>query len=175
MSETAGEKTFQPTDKRKQDAAKKGDVLRSRELATAAAILVGAAWLKLAGPWLLDGLSDAVQIGFTWNRATLEGFDPGAMMVHLLVLVLPPVIVLGAAVLSASLVSQLGFRDGRWVGANAAPKGSRLNPLNGLKRMFGPNGLIDVETSVNGMLDLLEGETTPRHAVLAYDGTEVPW
>lgn len=41
--------------------------------------------------------------------------------------------------------------------------------------MGGPNGLIDVETSVNGMLNLLEAETTPRHAFLAYDGTEVPW
>ncbi|MEL1251638.1 SDR family NAD(P)-dependent oxidoreductase [Aurantiacibacter gilvus] len=41
--------------------------------------------------------------------------------------------------------------------------------------MGGPNGLIDVETSVNGMLDLLEAEGTPRHAFLAYDGSEVPW
>ncbi len=38
MSE-GGEKSFAPTDKRKRDAARKGDVLRSRELATAATIL----------------------------------------------------------------------------------------------------------------------------------------
>ena len=36
----SGEKTFDPTAKRKQDAAQKGDVLRSRELATAIAVLV---------------------------------------------------------------------------------------------------------------------------------------
>lgn len=41
--------------------------------------------------------------------------------------------------------------------------------------MGGPNGLIDVETSVNGMLDVLEAETTPRHAFLTYDGKDVPW
>lgn len=144
MSETAGEKTFAPTDKRRQDAAKKGDVLRSRELATAAAILVGAAWLKFAGPWLMDGLSNAIAIGFVWDRASLESFDPGSIMVHLLVLILPPILVLGTAVLSSSVVSQLGFRDGRWVGSNIAPKASRINPLNGLKRMFGPNGLIEI-------------------------------
>lgn len=41
--------------------------------------------------------------------------------------------------------------------------------------MGGPNALIDVETSVNGMLDILEAEEEPRHAFLAYDGSEVRW
>lgn len=50
MSETAGEKSFAPTDKRKRDAARKGDVLRSREITTAAAILFGGAWLMFGGP-----------------------------------------------------------------------------------------------------------------------------
>ena len=137
MSDTAGEKTFAPSAKRKQDAAQKGDVLRSRELGTAAAILVGAAWLKLAGPWVLHGLDDVMHAGFTWDRATIDSFDPGGLMLQLTLLVLPPILVLGAVVLLASVASQLGFSDGRWVGANIAPKGQRLNPLNGLKRMFG--------------------------------------
>ena len=41
--------------------------------------------------------------------------------------------------------------------------------------MGGPNALIDVETSVTGMLDVLEGESAPRHAFIAYDGSPVPW
>ena len=49
MSESAGEKTFAPTQKRLRDAAKEGDVVRSRELATAAVVLIGVAWLWLAG------------------------------------------------------------------------------------------------------------------------------
>ena len=40
--ETPGEKTFAPTQKRREDAAKNGDVLRSRELATLAATGAGA-------------------------------------------------------------------------------------------------------------------------------------
>ncbi|MCB2059293.1 MAG: EscU/YscU/HrcU family type III secretion system export apparatus switch protein [Novosphingobium sp.] len=144
MSETAGEKTFAPSAKRKQDAAKKGDVLRSRELATAAAILIGAAWLKLAGPWVLEGLGDVMNTAFIWDRRTIDDFDPGGMMLHLMLLVLPPILVLGCVVLVASVVSQLGFGEGRWVGSNIVPKGQRLNPLNGLKRMFGPNGLIEI-------------------------------
>ena len=40
MSETAGEKTFAPTEKRLRDAANKGDVLRSKDLGTAAVIVM---------------------------------------------------------------------------------------------------------------------------------------
>jgi flagellar biosynthetic protein FlhB len=65
-------------------------------------------------------------------------------MTYLLALALPPVIVLGLVVMLASLASQLGFGEGRWVGSNMMPKGSRINPMNGLKRMFGPNGLIEM-------------------------------
>ena len=57
----SGEKTFAPTEKRQRDAALKGDVLRSRELGTAAAMLVGAGWLKLAGPWLLETLANGAR------------------------------------------------------------------------------------------------------------------
>lgn len=41
--------------------------------------------------------------------------------------------------------------------------------------MGGPDGLIDVETSVKGMLDMLEVESEPRHAFLAFDGREFAW
>ena len=144
MSEQAGERTFAPSQRRKDDAAKKGDVLRSRELATAAAILTGTAWLFLAGPWLLDGLMTSLRASFTWDRAAIADFAPARLMTHALLATLPPVLVLGAAVLLASLVSQLGFGNGRWVAANLAAKPSRLNPLSGLKRMFGPNGWIEM-------------------------------
>lgn len=48
--ETPGEKTFAPTAKRLSDAAKKGDVLRSKEVATAVATGAGALALMSVGP-----------------------------------------------------------------------------------------------------------------------------
>ena len=140
----SGEKTFAPTEKRKHDAALKGDVLRSRELATAAAVLAGAAWLKFAGPWLIEALADGARAGLTWDRAALEDFSPGTVLLRLVVAVLPPVLLLAAVVMAAVVAVQLGPADGRWIGANLAPKPSRLNPLSGLKRMFGAQGWIEV-------------------------------
>src|SRR6218665_1990203 len=128
MSEDSGEKTFAPTQKRIQDAAKKGDVLRSRELATAAVMAVGAAWLKFAGPWLLGDLSDALRAGFTWDRAAIDAFAPGRMMLYLLGLALPPVLVLGVIVSGSSLASQLSFGEGRWIGGDPMATGSPGKP-----------------------------------------------
>lgn len=141
---SGSEKTFAPTDKRKRDAASNGDVLRSRELATAAATLVGGAWLMWAGSWLFGKLRIALSLGLSWHRADLETFDAGGMLMALFLAVLPPVCLLGLAVMAVSLLSQLGFGTGVWVNKNLAFKGSRLNPLSGLKRMFGPNGLIEM-------------------------------
>ena len=69
------------------------------------------------------------------TEATLEA---------LLGAVLLPLIALGGVVMVAALISQLSFSNGRWVPANLAPKGSRLNPLSGLKRMFGASGWIEL-------------------------------
>lgn len=144
----SGEKTFAPTQKRRQDAAKKGDVLRSRELATAVAVLVGAAWLKFAGPWLLSGLENVTRMGLTWDRASLDDFSPTAIVVPIVQSVLFPVITLAAVVMFATVVSQLSFAEGRFIGNNLLPKASRLNPLAGLKRMFGPTGWIEMAKSI---------------------------
>ena len=144
MSETSGEKTFAPSAKRKTDAARKGDVLRSRELSVAVTMLVGAVWLKFAGPWLLGIFGEALRAGFVWDRAAIDHFAPERLLLGLLALALPPILMLGGVVLAAGLASQMGFGEGRWVGANLLPKASRLDPMAGLKRMFGPAGWIEI-------------------------------
>lgn len=144
MSESPGEKSFAPSQKRLDDAAKNGDVLRSKEFATAVGMLIGVTWLKFAGPWVFDGMSNALRVGFTWDRATLENFQAGPILYSLMMMTMPPVLLLGVAIMIFVLISQLGFGSGRWMMGNLAPKGSRMNPASGLKRMFGPNGLIEL-------------------------------
>ena len=144
MSEGAGEKSFDPSAKRLRDAARKGDVLRSRDLGTAVVILAGAAFLQFAGPWLFGSLEGAVRAGFTFDRASIDQFAPQRLLFGLLVAALPPVLALGALVIFVTIASQLGFGEGRFLPGNLAPKASRLDPLAGLKRMFGAQGLIEI-------------------------------
>ena len=144
MSEDSGEKTFEPTAKRKREAVEGGDVLRSRELTVATGTVVGVAWMILAGPWVMHGLIQAMRLGLVWDRGSLDRFEPGAMLRDALGAALPPVMLLGVLVLASSLFVQLGLGDGAFVAGNMAPKASRLSPAKGLARMFGTQGLIEI-------------------------------
>ena len=148
MSDQSGEKQFAPSAKRRADAAKKGDVLRSKELGTAVAMLAGACWLLVAGPWLFEAVGSGARAGFVFERSQLDEFAPGALLTELVATLLPPIATLGLLVVAVTLVSQMAFGEGRFRWAGAAPKGSRLNPLSGLKRMFGPQGLIELGKGV---------------------------
>lgn len=143
--ETPGEKTFAPTAQRRADAAKKGDVLRSKELATAAGAGTGALALLGLGPWLAEGLGQIARAGFTFDRAALDGFTPGAALGDAALAALPPVMALGLVVAGITAASQLLLgSDGRFVPGNAAFKPSRINPLSGFKRILGWQGLIEL-------------------------------
>lgn len=143
--ETPGEKTFDATPKRRADAAKKGDVLRSKELATLAATGGGALGLWGLGAWLNEGLGRIARAGFSFDRRSLDSFTPGAALGDAALAALPPVMALGLIAAAAAAASQLLLgQDGRWVPGNAAFKGSRINPLAGLKRILGWQGLIEL-------------------------------
>ena len=144
MAEDSGEKTFAPTEKRRREAAKRGDVLRSKELTTAIGVLVAAAWLQIAGPGLFEGLAQTLRAGLMWDRASFENFAPDQILKAVIWQMLPPVLMLGGLIVLASVGSQIGLGDGAWVPDNLAPKASRLNPMSGLKRMFGPAGWIEL-------------------------------
>ncbi|MCX7676648.1 MAG: EscU/YscU/HrcU family type III secretion system export apparatus switch protein, partial [Alteraurantiacibacter sp.] len=149
MSEQpAGEKSFAPTEKRLRDAAKKGNVLRSREVATAIVLLTGALWLKLGGPWLLTAMEGTATRAFAFDRGMLEDFRADRLMADLAWMVAPPILSLGVLTIVATLVVQLAYGEGRWVTANILPKASRMNPIAGLGRMFGLNGLIELGKSL---------------------------
>ena len=143
MSDESSEKTFAPTPKKRSDAAKQGDVLRSKELATAATVLAGLAWLAFAGPMLFDELSRLVITAFTFDAYSLESTGVEASMARIPHVFLP-VVILGLMVPIVSLVAQLSFGEGRWVSENLQFKGKRINPLSGIKRIFGTQGLIEM-------------------------------
>ena len=150
--ETPGEKRFDPTPKRKRDAALKGDVLRSKEVATAVATATGIFTLVLIGPWLLDGVRGVALASFQFELDRGAQFDPGILAWRAGTAVLPPILVIGVVVMIVTVAAQLLLGEGRFVPQNLNPKGSRINPLNGLKRMFGPQGLIELGKSILKLL-----------------------
>ena len=76
MSEDSGEKTEAPTAKRKKDAVEKGDILKSRDFATALSMLAGVAWLIYAGPTLITACKAIMRSSFQFTHADVEDFAP---------------------------------------------------------------------------------------------------
>lgn len=146
--EMGGDKTEAPTQKRKRDAAEQGDILRSKEFGTALVMLAGVAWLMFGGPSLMAGLKGVLRAGFSFDRGDVEAFDPLRPLEAAGWQLLPGLATLFGVGLAAAILSQAGLGSLNFNGSLIAPKGSRLNPLSGLKRIFGINGWIELLKSI---------------------------
>ncbi|WP_030540069.1 flagellar type III secretion system protein FlhB [Sphingobium sp. DC-2] len=147
-SNGGGEKTEKPTPKKLQDAAKKGDILQSKELATALVVMAGIGWIAVTGPSVVESLSHMLVEALRFRREDITDFAPAARGMSLLTGIALPVggILLAttlAAIAGPAILGSLGFRPGAF-----APKASKLNPAAGLKRMFGLQGLIELLKSI---------------------------
>ncbi len=152
MSQQSGEKTEKATPKRRKEAREKGQVLKSTELVTAFTMVVMFGALKALGPGTaksmhsfliryLDGSSlpdggiltqDNIHLVFTDSILTL------------LTTALPMLLVAMVAGVAINY-AQVGFL---FTSKTLKPDFSRINPLQGFKRMFSPNSLVELVKNV---------------------------
>lgn len=142
------QKTEAPTDKRRRDAADKGDVLQSKELGTALVMVAGAAWLALAGHTFLGSMQTMLEDGLSFDAASIHNFDPASAALRLIGMIILPLfglfaVTLFAAFAAPAMLGSLGFRSKAF-----GFKADKLNPITGLKRMFSLNGLIELVKSL---------------------------
>jgi flagellar biosynthetic protein FlhB len=138
------QKTEQPTAKKLADSAREGDVLMSRELATALMMLAAAGWIVAAGGWFVQSAGELVRRGLTLTAADVADFAPAEALMRNGVEILLPLaslfaLALGAAVAGPAMLGSMG-----WRGKALHFKGNRINPLSGLKRMFGMQGATEL-------------------------------
>lgn len=145
MAEAGQEKTEQPTPRKLQEARRKGQVAKSRDLSSAVVLMAAVAIFYAVSENAVAGLERHLAWYFT-NCFTLglpEGRLYWALVRSLLdvTMVFMPVliIVLIAAVLSN--VVQSGFLLAPEV---LNVKLDRINPLEGLKKMFSANSLVEL-------------------------------
>lgn len=136
--------TEDPTAKRREDAARDGDILQSRELATALVMAAGVAWLIIAGGALYRACLSLLRDGLTLDAAEIREFDPAVATTGLGTHFAAPMaafllVCFAATIAGPALLGSLGFR-----GKAMAFKGSRIDPLAGMKRIFGTHGLIEL-------------------------------
>ncbi len=143
------EKTEEPTARRLEKAREDGELPRSQELGVAGVMITSMAALFLMGGWLIGRLAELFASGFVIERRHIYSenlsvmqfadiaFESFTLIVPLLLLTFI------VAILASSAMGGLNFA---WKAVQ--PKASKLNPLNGFKRMFGLKALVELGKSV---------------------------
>jgi flagellar biosynthesis protein FlhB len=129
----AGEKTEKATARRREKALEDGNVFAPREVAPAASLMVATLFLAIMGPGLWQELTGFLAEALRGAASS----DVRALWRRLPVL---PVVALFAGAAVAAFAVQMAVSRHVSLGL-AAPKFSRLSPVNGLKRLFGWQGV----------------------------------
>ena len=139
------ERTEQPTAKRLQDARQRGQVARSKELGSAAVMIVGSGALLLGGRSLAGGFGQLLHGGLALDRAALV--DTSAMSRTLAIMAADAILIVlpfFAAVTAAAVIAPLGLGGWVFTAEAFAPDFQRLNPATGFGRIFGLSGLSEL-------------------------------
>ena len=149
MADESAEKTEEPTSRRLEKARSEGQLPRSIELPVAAMALGAVGFFSLMGGWLFNGMSQLFVSQLEFDRKITDKAEllPGLFaqaVIDAFLLILPIMlmmyfIAIVSTVLSGGMVFSMGM---------LAPKFSKLNPLSGLKRIFGTKALIELAKAI---------------------------
>ncbi|AFJ02410.1 Flagellar biosynthesis protein FlhB [Methylophaga frappieri] len=151
--DSAQERTEAPSAKRLQEAREKGQVPRSQELNTVMVLMAGAIAMFFVGQGLIESLTEVLKETLILDRKVI--FDTQAMIDKLRqaigIVAWDLGLFLAVTILAALAAPAL---MGGWnISAQAmAPKPEKLSPLKGLKRIFGPQGLVELGKALGKFL-----------------------
>jgi flagellar biosynthesis protein FlhB len=175
----AGERTEQPTAKRREQAREQGQVPRSTDLCAAAVLLTAAAGLQLLGGWCGGQLNALMRAGLSLSReraldesTALSAFASTAA--HALYACAP----LWALTVVAALAAPLTLGGRGFHPQALVPDFSRLSPGAGFARMFSMNGAVELTKAFAkfGLLALVAALVLWRQsgAILSLSAEPVP-
>ena len=151
MAETPDgeEKSEEPTGKRLDDSRSKGQVPRSRELVTLMSLLAASVGLLILGPQILRVLVDILREGFTLTRdQVFDQFYVFAQLQSLVVKAIEGLALFFLLLLITGVVGNTILSGWVFASQNLGFKFGKLNPLKGIKRLFGIHGLIELGKSI---------------------------
>ncbi len=139
------ERTEQPTEKRKNDARKKGQIPRSRELNTMLSLLFGAFGLVIIGGHMSAEFVSLFESALVFDREV--AFDSEMIAVRFVDLVISSLVILApffAVMIVGAIVGPIFMGGWSFSPSAMAFKLEKLNPGKGLKRVFSSKGLLEL-------------------------------
>lgn len=139
------ERNEEATPKRQQDAREKGQIARSRELNNVVMLIGAAAAFMLMGSSMMVGFEEIMDFSFQPSRDQI--FDETQMTKRLLTIIEAALLMLApffALTILIALVSSTLL--GGWSFSTKALgfKWEKMDPIKGLKRILGPQGLMEL-------------------------------
>lgn len=146
-----GEKTEKATPKKREDARKRGQVLKSAEINTAVmtAAMFGA--LYLFGGGIVNGMTALLKAMFEKMGDVRADTDVPGMASFIsdilwrFLSILAPILIVSAVVGVVANLIQVGFL---FTGEPLKPKFSKINPLQGFKRIFSMRSLAEMVKAI---------------------------
>jgi flagellar biosynthetic protein FlhB len=145
MSADSEERTESATPKRLEEARRKGQVPRSRELSTAAVMMTGASGLYYLGGFLGSELFEMLRRSLSLTRVqALDSTQVVPALTSAFGAGLLACVPLFGLIALAALLAPLAL--GGWSFSTEAlmPQFNRLNPLSGFKRMFSMQSIMEL-------------------------------
>lgn len=176
MSDDQGEKTEQATDTRREEFRKQGQVAHTRELGSAAVLLVAAGCVYALGRFFFQNMFEVFNYTFGQDMVKLirEGnpMEAVAFCAGKTAILIAPVMGVAGVIGAASSILQIGFMQ---VEDALSPNFNKINPLEGFKKIFSLRALVEGIKSFLKMLAvgtivyfLLRGEVAKIPYLLTY-------
>ena len=138
-------KTEEATPRKLADARKKGDVAKSPDVASALSLMGAAAVILMSGGWFATSIAEQLVPFIAQPHTMMGGLDAGAGVEIGTRAIWAMAPFLGAVMLATILggaggnLAQSGLI---FTGEKLKPDWSKVSPLKGFKRIFGPDGLV---------------------------------
>ncbi|MDP1629916.1 MAG: flagellar biosynthesis protein FlhB [Caulobacter sp.] len=136
-------KTEEPTPKKLEEGRKKGDVPKSQDVTQLSSLLGAFAVLAIGGGWLVRDMAVGL-LPFIAHPADIDVSGGGVMIVtRQAALAATPL--LATVLAGAALAGVAGnlFQTGLlWTGEKMKPSFKKISPMEGFKRIFGVDGLV---------------------------------
>lgn len=146
------EKTEKATPKKRKDSRKKGEVLQSKEVATAVFIVGIFAALSLLGQYIFKNLMEFMVTSLTnlSNTGSSAEFviEISKQVVVTCIIILGPLLLIGMAL---SILPVIAQTRGLFTMQSVKFKFSKLNPFTGIKRMFSMQSVVGI---VKGLIEI---------------------
>jgi len=143
-----GDKTEEPTAKKRQDAAKKGQVGKSQELSTAFVLLIGFFVIKALWEQIYANIAGYTIYIFGHLNQNVDVENVIQLFIGMGVIFVKTAMPIMLAVMVVGLAVNF-FQVGLNVSAEKIqPKFDNLNPINGVGRMFSKRSLVELVKSV---------------------------